>query len=146
MHFVIEDVWEVHDPLVKSLQVASGSRLFPCVEVDLNGPIWHVDLQFQIDDGIAHWRRFILASIEQVAATLEEYQGLSRLHLQSARTLSAPVAYELWPVLSLEVGHDQRGHQVYVVKLPHGKLNYPNCGTQESAAISPRVIYEAPAA
>lgn len=143
VHFVVEDAWEVKNPLLKSLQARSGSRLFPCVEVDLNQSIWHLDLQFHVAEGVTHWRRFILTSVEQVAATVEEHHGICRLHLQSARLPGRATAYEMWAVQELQAAQDRQGRSFHVVKLHHGKLVYPDHNVQDSELVDHQLIYDA---
>ncbi len=140
-----EGEWEVQDPLAKALQGTAGSRLYPCVEVSLNQPIWHLDLYFEIDqvNDIGHWRRFILASVAQVAATLEDHSGKCCLHLQSARTRRKAAAYEIWPVQSLEIGEDRNGRVVHLVRLPHRNLTYPDRTVLEPDLVGMRRVYDA---
>jgi hypothetical protein len=143
VHFVVEDAWEVKDPILKSLQAGAGGRLFPCVEVDLNQPIWHLDLQFHAGEGVTHWRRFILSSVEQVAATIEEHHGTCRLHLQSARMVGRATAYEMWAVQGLQTAQDRHGRLFHVVKLSHEKLVYPDHNVQDSELFQHHLIYDA---
>lgn len=144
MHFVTEADWELQDPLIKALQGAAGSRLYPCVEVNSNQPIWHLDLHFDVDQMDAgYWRRFVVASVEQVTATLDGHRpGKCRLHLQSARTRCPSARYEIWPVQSLKTGQDRKGRVVHLVELPHGNFAFPDRTVRESDVKALRLVYQ----
>lgn len=143
MYFIIEDTWEVKDPILKSLRAGPGSRRFPCIEVDLNRPIWHLDLQFHADEGVTHWRRFILSSIEQVAATVEDHRGKCRLHLQSARMGGRAAVYEMWVVQELQTARDRQGRSFHVVELSHGTLIYPDHSIPDLELVDHITVYSA---
>lgn len=141
MHFVVEDAWEIKAPILKSLQGQPGSRLFPCVEVGLNQPIWHLDLEFHVCEGPTHWRRFILSAVEQVAATVEEHRGRCRLHLQSSRATEKTTSYEMWAVQEMQTARDQHGRLFHVVQLAHGRLIYPNHNIQDLELVDHNTVY-----
>ena len=141
LHFLTEDTWEVRDPILQSFQGA-GSRLFPCVEVGLNLPLWHLDLLASVGEEVEYWRRFILTSIEQAAATLAEYKGQCRLHFQSAKLHDDRASYEIWPVQRLLTGRDPTGRPAHVVVLPHRQFLYPDRDMSASELTDVRCLYE----
>lgn len=141
MHFLTEDSWEVRDPILKPFQRGS-SRLFPCVEVGLNLPLWHLDVLMSVGDDVEYWRRFILTSIEQAVATLAEYKGQCRLHFQSAKLHDEKTSYEIWPVQRLLMGRDRVGRAAHVVVLPHRQFLYPDRDILASELTDVRCLYE----
>lgn len=64
-HLVAEDDWEVKYPVLDSVFRLPCVRRFACVEVELNEPLWHLDLQFTIAKGGSYWRRFIFSTVDQ---------------------------------------------------------------------------------
>jgi hypothetical protein len=141
LHFLTEDAWEVHDSILKSFQ-GEGCRLFPCVEVGLNSPLWHLDLLTSAGGDVDYWRRFILTSIEHAVATLAEYKGQCRLHFQSARLYDDGAPYEIWPVQRLLLGRDRVGRFTHVVVLPHRQFLYPNRDMPASQLTDVRCLYD----
>lgn len=108
---------------MKALPGASG-RMFSCVEVDLNVPLWHLDILIGASVGVECWRRFVLTSVEQVAATTADHQGQCRLYFQGQRSLNEG-AYGIWEVRKLSTGRDKNGCTRYVIELPHMSVIYP---------------------
>lgn len=144
MHFLTDEEWELRDPILQSLQGA-GMRMYPCVEVGINAPLWHLDLLgdwgADVPDGC--WRRFILASIEQVAATLAAHDGLFRLHFQEARQCDHSLPYEIRQVKALLEGKDLAGHNAYVVVLPNQRFVYPDRKIEETSLTQVRGLFDA---
>lgn len=124
MHLVVEDAWEVQYPMLQSVFRESFARFYKCFEVEVNQPLWHLDLQFTLQEGVTHWRRFIFSTVEQVAATVEAHQGKCRLHVQSARA-DVSDSYELSPVDAIEIGKNSDGRTFHVVMVEECQLIYP---------------------
>lgn len=143
MYFVVQDTWEIKNPILKSLHAEPGSHLSPCVEVGLNQPLWHLDLEFHGEEGLTYWRRLIFSSVEQVATTVEAHRGSCRLRLQSAQRVDIDTAYELWQVQTLQTARDRRKRLFHVVKLHHCRLVYPDCNIQDSELTEHRLLYDA---
>lgn len=140
MHFRTEEEWELRDPILRSLQ-GTGARMYPCVEVDLNGPLWHLDLLFTWPEKITCWRRFILTSIEQVVATIAEHGGQCRLHFQDARAERSPYVIEHVDVLA--EGICKAGRAAFIVRLPNRKFVLPDRSISEASIRNVRDLFVA---
>jgi hypothetical protein len=142
LYLIAEEAWEIANPLVKALPSAEG-RFFSCVEVELNAPLWHLDILVTATNGIECWRRFVLTSPEQAAATAAEHHDISRLHFQFPRSPGGN-DYEIWQVYGLSIGHDLNRRVVYVIELPHMELIYPDRGVKTSELYGLRRLYQFP--
>lgn len=140
VHLVVEDDWEIRYPFLNSVFGQSPARFYKCFEVEVNQPLWHLDLQFTLQEGVTHWRRFIFSTVEHVAATLEAHHGKCRLHVQSARVENSD-SYNLCPVHFLKVAEDRTGRAFHIVMYEDGQLIYPRCGVQPEELLRFRLIY-----
>jgi hypothetical protein len=129
VYFLTEKEWELRDPILRSL-LGTGARIYPCVEIELNGPLWHLDLLFSWPDDITCWRRFILTSVEQVVAIVAEHKGQCRIHFQDARVESK--AYQIHHVDALSEGTCEAGGRAFIVTFSDRSLVLPD----DSVAVS----------
>lgn len=141
MYLITEKEWELNPPFLKALP-DTASRLFSCVEVDLNVPLWHLDLLLSAGPGVEYWRRFVLTSLEQAIATAAEYPGRSQLHFQSARSSKGNKRYVLWPVKKVLAGCYSDGLNAHMLVFPHGREIYPNSCTSDTEFTSTKCVYE----
>lgn len=141
MHFLVEEAWELRDPIQKAF-VGNQSHLYPCVELDFNRPLWHLDIRVTHGSVVA-WRRFIFSSVARLVATLREHQLDATLHFQSAMTGDAePLSpYEIWPVKALSEGRDLVGRVVYVIDLGSRRFLYPKPSSSVPALTELQCIY-----
>lgn len=142
MYLIAEEAWEAANPLVNELPGISG-RLFSCVEVDLNVPLWHLELLVSLESGMECWRRFVLTSLEQAVATAVEYPGRSQLHYQSACSFKADRGYVLWPVKKVLAGCYADGLPGHMLVFPHGHEIYPHRRVPGTEFTSTSCLYEA---
>lgn len=68
MIFTTRAEWEIKDPVLKALGEDKSVRSYPFIEIQLNVPLFHVDVRFPYDEDkeISGWRRFIMQDIEHV--------------------------------------------------------------------------------
>lgn len=131
MYFIAEEAWEITNPLVKALPGSTGS-LFSCVEVDLNIPLWHLDILVEATTGMNCWRRFLLTSLEQAAVTAALHKDKCVLYFQSSRSSQLESSYAVFPVKKVLAGHDSNGRPVHKVILPQQELLFPrSCGNSK---------------
>lgn len=142
MYLIAEEAWEITNPLVKALPGAGG-RWFSCVEVELNAPLWHLDILVTATNGIECWRRFILTSLEQAVATAAEHHDRCRLHFQFPRSNDGN-DYGIWQVQGLSIGRDLNSRTAYVIELPHVDFVYPDRGIKAAELFGLRQLYAIP--
>jgi hypothetical protein len=140
-HLLAEEDWEVKHPILDSVFRLPRVHRFACVEVELNGPLWHLDLQFTLAEGVSHWRRFIFSTVDQVAATLEAHLGKCRLHVQSTRVDGVKNSYDLSPVHCMKIAEDSTGRLYHVVVLDKKQLVFPDRELSSHELVGHRLIY-----
>lgn len=142
MYFTTDEAWEVKDPTVRAWQ-GGESRLFPCVELMLNQPLWHLDLLVCLENGSSFWRRFVLTSLEQAVATAAAYPGSSRLHYQNALLHDDGGSYGIWPVQRVLAGRCPSGRPAHLIELPHAHEVYPDRRLPASGLLESYCVFEA---
>jgi hypothetical protein len=142
LNFLTNESWQIQDPILCAFH-HDRERLYPCVEVELNRPLWHLDLETCFGENFECWRRFIFTSVEPLIAALSAHDGEQRLHVQTPRRPGHPMQpdYEISPVQALSIGYHNSGRSAYIVALSSSRFIYPDLGVPEGELQNVRKLY-----
>ena len=115
MIFTTRAEWEIKDPILKALGEDESVRNYPFIEIQLNVPLFHVDVKFPYDEDeeISGWRRFIMQEIGYVKQIVKQ-EGIIGydLYLETPRDIDNENGVERHKVKRLSKiihGEDEHG-------------------------------------
>lgn len=115
MIFTTRAEWEIKDPMLKALGKDESERTYPFIEIQLNVPLFHVDIRFPYpgDEEISGWRRFIMHDIRHVKQLIEQKDITGYdIYLETPRDINKQDSIERHKVKRLSKiiqGEDARG-------------------------------------
>lgn len=115
MIFTTRAEWEIKDPILKALGEDESVRSYPFIEIQLNVPLFHVDVRFPYDEDeeISGWRRFIIQDIEHVKQLVKQDDIIGYdIYLEAPRDINNKDTVERHKVKRLSKivrGEDEHG-------------------------------------
>lgn len=145
MNFLVNEAWENRNPFLQAF-CAPGTRLYPVVEVALNGPLWHLDVLTagDVSESERCWRRFLLTSVTQVLALLREQGSCeSQLSFQSTTDGQRGAEYLIRKVRQIIAATTTDGSKAHVVICFDGtRIMQPAWTCLEEELLNKHYIYD----
>lgn len=91
MIFKTRAEWEIKDPVLKALGEDKSVRTYPFIEIDLNIPLYHVDILIPADEKneCQIGRRFVMHNIEHVKDLIKQKKILDyNIYLETPRNIN----------------------------------------------------------